>query len=228
MTPRILFFDIDGTLLATGGAGQMAMERVLNEEFRINYPLKGLRMAGRTDIGIINEIFDRFAIRHSVSEMSRFRDAYLERLPECLATLSGRILPGVRELLARLAGQKDIKLALLTGNYSLGAWEKLKHFDLDCYFEFGGFGDVHADRNLVAADAKAAAESALGLSISGQQCCVIGDTPADIACGRSIGAAAVAVATGTYSSDELQVHQPDQLFEDFSDIDESIGRILAF
>lgn len=225
---RVVFFDIDGTLLLSGGAGQRAMERALVEEFHIDVPFEGVFAAGRTDYGIVTEIFDRYGIEDTPAHRLRFHDAYLDQLPTCLHALPGRLLPGIREVLDHLTRQDDVVLSLLTGNYSLGAWTKLRHFDLDHYFEFGGFGDTHADRNLVAAEAHSAASVALGITLSGSRCCVVGDTPADIACGRSIGASVVAVATGAFGSHELAPFKPDHLLADFADVDEATRRILLF
>ncbi len=227
MSQRIIFFDIDGTLLASGGAGQKAMELALVDEFQIRFPFEGMSTAGRTDFGIVTEIFEQFDIEHSDDQRERFRNAYLERLPESLHAVSGLVLPGVSELLTELSRRDDIVLALLTGNYSEGAWMKLQHFKLDCFFEFGGFGDIYADRNMVAWSAKHTAESVLGRSIPGDQCCVVGDTPADIECARAIGAAVVAVATGIYSTDHLAKHNPDALFPEFGNVNDAIDKIAA-
>jgi len=227
MSQRVIFFDIDGTLLLSGGAGQKAMERALVEEFQISMPFDGVLTAGRTDFGIVTEIFDRYEIDHSDRERQRFRQAYLDRLPECLKLLPGETLPGVHALLDQLSRQSDVKLALLTGNYSKGAWIKLQHFELDHYFDFGGFGDIHADRNLVAESAHATAESELSRSIPGEQCWVVGDTPADISCARSIGASVVAVATGAYKEAVLSTHEPDHLFADFRDTTAVVSAIAG-
>ena len=228
MSQRIVFFDIDGTLLASGGAGQKAMEGALIEEFQIRFSFEGVLTAGRTDFGIVTEIFDRYDIEHSDDQRRRFQQAYLERLPDYLQTCSGLVLPGVTQLLAELSGRGDLSLALLTGNYTEGAWIKLRHFELDHYFDFGGFGDVHVDRNMVAGSARESAEFVLGRSIVGDQCCVVGDTPADIECARAIGASVVAVATGMYDINVLSTHNPDHLFADFSNVNEAVDRITAF
>ena len=227
MSQRIIFFDIDGTLLASGGAGQKAMELALVDEFRIRFPFAGVSTAGRTDFGIVTEIFERFGIEHSRNQRERFRNAYLERLPESLHAVSGLVLPGINEILTDFSRREDIVLALLTGNYSEGAWIKLRHFELNPFFEFGGFGDVYADRNMVAWSAKHAAETVLGQSISGDQCCVVGDTPADIECARAIGAEVVAVATGVYTTDDLAKHNPDALFPDFGNVNDAIDKIAT-
>lgn len=216
MAPQILFFDIDGTMLLTGGAGQRAMELALVEEFRISFPFEGILTSGRTDRGIANEIFEKYQLTDTPAERQRFMESYLERLPGCLYELRGGLLPGVKCLLDELASRDDVVLSLLTGNYAEGAWIKLRHFQIDQYFQFGGFGDDHPHRDDVAREALSATVRRLGGSPNDRRTCVIGDTPADIQCARAIGARAVAVATGTYSSAQLQPHAPDHLFEDLS------------
>jgi len=214
MAPQILFFDIDGTMLSSGGAGQRAMELALLEEFRIEIPFEGILTAGRTDCGITDELFTRYSLPDTPQQRDRFRDSYLERLPSCLAKHPGSLLPGVRELLDHLHARPDVHLSLLTGNYVEGARIKLRHFEIDHFFASGGFGDDHSHRDDVARQALRNAQSHLALETPELSICVIGDTPADIQCARAISAKAVAVATGVYSSDQLKAHQPDHLFDD--------------
>jgi phosphoglycolate phosphatase len=214
---QILFFDIDGTMLSTGGAGQRAMELALVEEFRIRFPFEGVLTAGRTDRGIADEIFARYKLVDSPAERERFMRSYLERLPDCLQTLPGELLPGVKDLLHHFQHDVSVHLSLLTGNYVEGAWIKLRHFGIDHFFETGGFGDDHAHRNDVARLALDNVRLHLKYHVPDRAACVIGDTPADISCARSVNARAVAVATGMYSFAELQTHQPDHLFADLSD-----------
>ena len=211
----------------SGGAGQKAMELTLNEEFQIDSPIEAIRTAGRTDFGIVTEVFDRYQIEHTDVQRQRFRDAYLERLPDCLKTLPGRILPGIVNLLNHLADRSDVTLAVLTGNYSRGAWIKLQHFGLDHHFKFGGFGDIHGERDDVARVAHTEAQTSVGTHIQGKNCCVIGDTPADIKCSRAIDATAIAVATGGYGTNELQTHEPDHLFEDLTDVESVTEAIVG-
>ncbi|MEZ6062054.1 MAG: haloacid dehalogenase-like hydrolase [Planctomycetaceae bacterium] len=222
MNPKYILFDIDGTLLNTGGAGQRAMERALVEEFCVDFPFEGILTAGRTDRGIVSEIFARYGIEDTETERERFRSAYLNRLPECLREQSGLLLPGVVSLLERLAEFEHVTLSLLTGNYAQGAAVKLRHFDLDRFFRRnghspGGYGDQHADRDDVARMAVAALAKAAGRTVDGSEACVIGDTPADIRCARAVGARIIAVATGRYSRQELAAHDPDELLDDLSD-----------
>ena len=214
---HILFFDIDGTMLSTGGAGQRAMELALVEEFRIQFPFEGVLTAGRTDRGIADEIFARYALVDTPRERERFMLSYLDRLPECLQTLPGELLPGVPELLHHLHRDADVHLSLLTGNYAEGAWIKLRHFGIDHFFKTGGFGDDHAHRDDVARVAVRTVRGHLNRDVPDGTACVIGDTPADIRCARAIHARAVAVATGTYSIAELQPHNPDHLHADLRD-----------
>lgn len=227
MSRQILFFDIDGTMLSTGGAGQKAMELALAEEFRVEMPFDGILTAGRTDCGIADEIFERYGIEDSPRQRERFMMSYLERLPGCLKEIPGALLPGVRELLDRLVLHEHCVLSLLTGNYAEGAWIKLRHFRIDQYFQFGGFGDQHSHRDDVARLALRNAEAHLQQPIEGHRTCVIGDTPADIQCARAIQARAVAVATGTYTQDQLDSHTPDHLFADLSQTAEIVDILVG-
>ena len=226
MSEKVIFFDIDGTLLSTGGAGQTAMERALIEEFNIDFPFEGVLTAGRTDRGITDEIFDRYGFENTLHNRDRFRMAYLKQLPQSLADAPGLLLPSVVELLETLAREQHITLSLLTGNYAEGAWIKLRHYQLDGFFEFGGFGDHNASRNDVARSAMSIASQALSRDIAGADTLVIGDTPADIHCARAIGASVIAVATGVYAKHELEPEAPDHLCEDFRDTQSVVSKIL--
>lgn len=227
MVQHILFFDIDGTMLSTGGAGQRAMELALSEDFGIKLPLREILMAGRTDRGITDEIFAAYRLEDTPNERTRFMQSYLERLPDCLKHLPGALLPGVRSLLDQLHQREDLHLSLLTGNFVEGAWIKLRHFQIEHYFESGGYGDHHPDRDDVARTALENVRSYLKREMPGSDACVIGDTPADIRCARAIQARAAAVATGMYSTTDLEPHAPDHLFEDLSQTENVIARLLS-
>lgn len=227
MAPKIIFFDIDGTLLLTGGAGQKALGRSLTQEFQVNFPFEGVLTAGRTDRGITDEIFERYGLENTAESRQRFRTAYLQQLPQSLNDAPGVLLPQVRELIEELANIDNIVLSILTGNYEEAAWIKLRHYKLDAFFSFGGFGDHHPARDDVARNALASAESHLGYELDGKDTMVIGDTPADITCARAIGAKAVGVATGSYKSAQLHPHNPDLLFDDFSDTSNVIEKLLG-
>ncbi len=222
----VCLFDIDGTLLNTGGAGQSAMESAIREEFGTDRPVEGISTAGRTDRAIITDLLEYFGLEPDAKTFKRFLSAYLNHLPIHLNGRDGLVLPGVPELLETLSGRDDVLLGLLTGNFRDGAWLKLEHYRLKQYFEFGGFGDRHLDRDDVAREAMSAVHERLDGEVSLEKVWVIGDTPADVRCGRAIGARVVAVGTGLYSIEELEAAQPDHLLPDFAD-PEPLLRLLS-
>lgn len=213
----VCLFDIDGTLLSTGGAGQRAMERALHAAFGVANLDHDIPAAGRTDRAIIADLFAHHRLEHRPEIVERFLAAYVRHLPETLRELDGRVLPGIVELLDALAGRGDVALGLLTGNFAEGAQLKLRHFRLEHHFRFGGYGDAHLDRDDVARAALAEARRFLDRDVSLDHLWVIGDTPSDVKCARAIGARAVAVATGMFSYEELKATRPDHLFRDFRD-----------
>ena len=215
----VCFFDIDGTLLNTGGAGQAAMESALAAEFQAGGPVRGISFAGRTDRAIVADFFRYFGVEPGEKEWQRFLRAYLEHLPIHLNRREGVVLPGISRLLEELSRRDNVSLGLLTGNFREGARLKLQHYQLDDYFAYGGFGDEHHHRDEVAREALAAAERHHGTALAAERVFVIGDTPADVQCARAIGARSIAVATGIYPADELAPAAPDHLFPDFSDAD---------
>jgi phosphoglycolate phosphatase len=214
---HICLFDIDGTLIASGGAGKAALEAALAEDFGIPRLIDKLELSGRTDCAIIRDLFRLHVIEDTPENWQRLLSSYLRHLPGCLASHSGRILPGIAELLACLAGRDDVALGLLTGNIRAGARVKLGHFGLFDYFPFGGFGDLHFDRDDVAREALAEVQRRFNGSVLPDRVWVIGDTPLDIRCARSIGARAVAVATGWHTLEELAEHRPDLLLTNLQD-----------
>jgi phosphoglycolate phosphatase-like HAD superfamily hydrolase len=212
---QICLFDIDGTLIASGGAGKAALEAALTEEFGITRIMDKLELSGRTDRAIIADLFRLHVIDDTPENHERLRDAYLRHLPRFLH--AGRVLPGIADLLANLAGRADMAIGLLTGNVRAGAKVKLGYFGLYDYFAFGGFGDHHLDRDDVAREALCEVHQRFNGSVHPDRIWVIGDTPLDIRCARSIGARAVAVATGWHTLAELAEHQPDLLLADLAD-----------
>ena len=216
--PHVCLFDIDGTLMNTGGAGQHAMEQALLEVFGVAGPYEDILAAGRTDRAITADLFAHHGIDPTEENLQTFLRAYVRHLPRSLNSQEGRILPGVGALLDELTALETVALGLLTGNYQVGAQLKLQHYSIDHHFAFGGFGDVHESRDDVARIALRSAEEHLERSIETRTVWVVGDTPADIQCGRAINANVVAVATGIFSAQELQAAGPDLLFENFSDI----------
>lgn len=212
----VLLFDIDGTLVNTGGAGMASILQAMQREFGISEP-KRVNLSGRTDRGIARELFELHEIEPSERNWNRFRQAYLHHLEQELPQRPGRILPGVEPLLKHLAERPRVHLGLLTGNVQAGADLKLTHYGLRHYFAFGGYGDHHPNRDDVAAQALAASKTHLGHPVD--DVWVLGDTPLDVRCARAIHAKALAVATGGHSHEELRQSGPDILLENFEAAD---------
>ncbi len=222
----VCLFDIDGTLLNSGGAGQLAMEAALLEAFGVTGPYQDILAAGRTDKAITTDLFAHHKIEVTDDVERIFMNAYLSHLPHTLNNGDGRILPGVNDLLERLTNHAGVTLGLLTGNYQVGADLKLKHYAIHQHFHFGGYGDTHHHRDDVARVAYRAACAHLKSDVPAETVWVIGDTPSDITCARAIGANVIAVATGIYASEELRSYEPDYLYEDLSDV-ETVLEILS-
>jgi len=222
---HIVLFDIDGTLIASGGAGKAALEMALAQEFGVTHLIDKLQLSGRTDRAIIADLFRLHALDDTPENRQRLIAAYLRNLPESLATRGGRVLPGIAVLLEKLGRRQDVAVGLLTGNVRAGARVKLGHFGLYDHFAFGGFGDHHLDRDEVAREALTEVERRFNGRHSPERIWVIGDTPLDIRCARAIGAQAVAVATGWHSEEELMAHGPDLLLTDLEDAEQLITRL---
>ncbi len=211
----VVFFDIDGTLLTTGGAGGTAMRRALTRQFGVEHPAD-VPFSGRTDRGIGAAFFAAHGIEDTDTHWQLFRRAYVEELKRQLPHHQGSVLPGIPALVSRLRRQSNVAIGLLTGNVRSGAELKLDYYGLGGHFAFGGFGDVHHHRDRVAHDALAEAKQRTNGSLT--RAVVIGDTPLDVSCARAVGADVIAVATGIHSRDELAASQPDLLLDDLSDL----------
>jgi phosphoglycolate phosphatase len=226
MKSKLVLFDIDGTLLTSGGAGERSLALALKDRFGIiDEELEGIEIAGRTDSGIARQIFAKHGIDDSVENLSAYYDSYLARLEQELPRSHGRLLPGILEMLEILRCKADVALALLTGNLSRGAEIKLSHYGVWEFFEFGAFADDHSDRNRLGPFAQARAFEKHGVRFAPESTFVIGDTPHDIDCGRAFGAKTVAIATGRHSRAELEAHAPDYVFDDLSDASSAVQRL---
>ena len=225
---HICLLDIDGTLLLSGGAGQKAFAQTLADEFGIGEIIHPVMFAGRSDRAIAMELFRLHGVDESIENWRRFCTSYLSRLERALHASQGYVLPGASELVATLAKRDDVALGLLTGNVREGAKRKLVHYNLWHPFAFGGYGDEHVDRCDIAASALVAAHAHInGSPKNGKKFAgaiiVVGDTPHDVACGRSIGAQCVAVPTGHTTAEELRQSNPDLLVDTLEDV----GPILS-
>jgi phosphoglycolate phosphatase-like HAD superfamily hydrolase len=213
----VFLFDIDGTLVSSGGAGKASMEQAMETAFGVRVGAHGIPFSGRTDRAIGRDLFTLHGVEESPANWQRFLEDYLEHLPGQLTGHPGRIMPGIVALLEMLGSSGDNAVGLLTGNVRAGARVKLGHFGLFEHFAFGGFGDLHHDRDNVAHEALAAVRTHLGANVDLRQTWVIGDTPLDVRCARAIGARVAAVATGWHSLEELALSEPDVLLADLSD-----------
>jgi len=217
---RLVLFDIDGTLIKTGGAGEKAFAKVCEREFNIPDATKDLNFAGRTDPAIVRDFFKQFGIAPTPEHFARFFSAYVILLEKILATLDGTVLPGVHQLIAAFKAMPHRPvIGLLTGNIKQGAQLKLNHYRLWDLFAMGGYGDDHEDRNQIAVIARDRGSKIVGTPLRGEEVLVIGDTPRDIECGRAIGAKILAVATGIFSMDQLRTHQPHWVRENLAGLD---------
>ena len=222
---KLFLFDIDGTLLTSGGAGERALRLGFRDRFGIDDDLSSIEIAGRTDSGIVREMLAAHRLPATPENIAAFLDGYLHHLAQEIPRSPGRLLPGILPLLDALQPRADIVLALLTGNLARGAEIKLRHYGVWHYFEFGAFADDHHDRNQLGPFAQARARAQRGIEFPPERIFVLGDTPHDIACARAIGAKAIAIATGKFSQADLAAHTPDFLFEDLSDLDAVLAAI---
>ena len=227
---KLVLFDIDGTLVLTGGAGIRAMNRACEELVGHPQALAGIPVAGRTNRIILTDVVARAGHALDDGLLERLRDRYLSHLREeierpgrtqSFESLGARggvkaVMPGIRELLEVLEPRDDVFLGLLTGNFQAGARIKLEHFDLWRYFRCGAYGDDAADRNELV---PFALERARRCGLPGsrtEHILVVGDTPHDVACARAVGATPVGVATGGFTVDQLRDSGADIVFQDLS------------
>ena len=227
---RLVLFDIDGTILRSDGAGRRAMEDALERVFGTTGDA-GYHYDGKTDRQIVRELMRRAGHDDDTidARMPVLLDDYLAGLRRELASGERQtvLLPGVAELLDALEARDDVVLGLLTGNLEQGARAKLDAVGLAFdRFRVCAFGSDHEHRPALPAVARRRALERLGLEVAGERMIVVGDTPADIECGRELGARAVAVATGRYDTAALRAHGPAAVFPDLRDTRAVMDAIL--
>ena len=213
----VILFDIDGTLIRSGGAGKFAMEAAMKNAFGLTKVRDNVPYSGRTDQAIGGDLLRENDIDVTDATMRALRAAYLDALPRSLVEQGGTVCAGIPEILRELAPRPDVLLGLITGNVREGARIKLTHFGFWDTFALGGYGDIHTDRNDVARDALRQVHEHLGRRVPLEEVWVIGDTPLDVQCARAIGARAVAVATGWHAIEELHATDADHVMADFAD-----------
>jgi phosphoglycolate phosphatase-like HAD superfamily hydrolase len=227
---KLVLFDLDGTVLWTDGAGRRAMTGALLEVFGGHGP-QSYAYDGKTDRQIVRDLMrlEGHGDAHIDERLPVLIDLYLTKLETELQDPEHerRLLPGVGELLDALERRDDVILGLLTGNVGPGAAAKLRAVGLDpARFRVGAFGSDHELRPELPAIAQRRARESLGLDIAAEDMFVIGDTPADIHCGREAGAVTIGVATGRYSAAELRAHGATAVFEDLTDTSAVLEIIL--
>lgn len=216
---KLILFDVDGTLVFTGGAGGRAMTRALAEVVGSG-GLDALSTAGRTDFWIVEQIARSHGVDLDSRRLARLRAAYVSYLAEEIEKPGGLkgLMPGVRALLDELHGRDDTCVALLTGNFEAGARIKLEYFDVWRYFVCGAFGDGTRERNELLSVALARVEACGVRTPCLSDVIIVGDTPLDVAVAASGGARSLAVATGDYSVETLRACGADEILPALTDL----------
>lgn len=214
MMARVFLFDIDNTLLYTGGAGTAAMNEAFRQMFGIEDGFAGVEFSGRTDLYILAEGLRAHGIEGDpASYLEEFTSRYYALLPKTLRERKGRLMPGFPQLLESLAQEPGVRIGLATGNFSQSARIKLRFYGIDGYFVAGGFGEDSLDR----AEVVRAAIERVADGAAPDEIYVIGDTPHDITSALDNGVVGVGVATGSYAVEELRASGASLVFADFSD-----------
>ena len=215
---RAVLFDIDGTILVTGGAGGVAWQRAFEELHGVEANVAEHTDAGMTDPQIAEIIFREVIGREGTQEeRSKAIGCYLKHLPEAVAESPGyRVMPGIEDLLDRLIDGGTL-LGLVTGNIEAAAHIKLARARLNRFFSFGGYGSDSADRTEVTKAALGRGSLVSGGTLADGACIAVGDTPRDIVAGHGAGIAVVGVATGSYGVEQLRGAGADYALESVRD-----------
>ena len=226
---KLLLFDVDGTLLSSGRGGLTAFVGALTEVFGTSGDVDSYRFEGKLDPVIVTELMRAAGMADDLIEERREEaiGRYLDRLERHFQAESPTLKPGVKPLLEALRPRKELVVALLTGNVRRGAQIKLGAAGLWHHFSFGAFGDDGPRRVDLGPVALERAEAATGRRFSGEETVVIGDSRADVACGKAIGARVVAVATGRTPAADLADAGADVVLADFSDVALTIEALLG-
>jgi phosphoglycolate phosphatase-like HAD superfamily hydrolase len=225
---KVFLFDIDQTLIVSGGAGMTAMSRAFEQIWDIEDGFAGIAFAGRTDPAIFKEAMANHGLLAAnwKPDLERFRDRYLVELRATIKEKDGKVLPGVIELLTALQGVPHCHVGVATGNFIEGARIKLSHYGLWQRFSGGAFGDDAEDRGELVGVGIKRFHQVAGPGLDPRDFVVVGDTPNDVAAARANGAFAVAVATGYSPEEELYEAGADLVFKDLSDTAKFLRTVL--
>jgi phosphoglycolate phosphatase len=222
---KLVLFDIDGTILLSRGAGRRAVLSAMADLLPPTESVRGLRFDGKTDPQIVVELLAAAGDPDAANagRVTSILDRYVTMLEQELARPDHvtDVMPGVRQVLDRIEDAGEAVLGLLTGNVLPGARLKLRSAAIDPdRFTVGAFGSDHPVRSELPPIAAARAEPLFGRRPAGAEIVIIGDTPADVTCGASVGARAIGVATGGYSAAQLTEAGAYAAFDDLSDLDQ--------
>lgn len=228
---KLVLFDIDGTLLTSSGAGRRAIIAALSAEMPASGGWEGVRFDGKTDPQILVELLAAAGdeVPPGPERLRELGRRYVTLLQSELALPSHRtiVLPGVPEILDQVEAHQHTVMGLLTGNFVEGAVLKLQSAGIEpTRFKVGAYGSDSAHRSALPPIAVERAQSIFGRVLSGSEVVIVGDTPSDVRCGESIGARAIAVATGSYSVGELKAAGAAAVFPDLSDTAAVLEAIL--
>lgn len=222
---KMILFDIDGTLLLSGGAGALAFDRVFEKLYQLDRAWQGIHPDGKTDPKIIDELFIKhFGRKASPQEHKVIEKHYVEEMAKSLYEVERfRLMEGAKTLVEELVKRKIAYLGLATGNYESTSYLKLERAGLKEYFAFGGFGSDSADRPTLTRRAFQRGMDHIGSRIKTEDVFVVGDTVHDVQSGKMIGAMTVAVATGSTPYETLMAARPDFCVHSFADLEESLN-----
>jgi len=227
MRDSLLLWDIDGTLVCTDRAGERSLLILIKEVYGRDLGDKlPVQLQGRTDTSIARDLLAFLGVPATLEEERRLMGAYLALLPTTLPAGKAKLHPGIKEALDAVRAHPEIHQGLLTGNQREGARLKLSHLGIWDYFEFGAYADDSHIRDELGPFALARAKEKLGIDFPPERVYVIGDTPHDVACGKAIGAKTIAVATGSYTVEQLAALNPTHTFADLSDTDGLLRVVL--
>ncbi len=228
MTRTIVLWDIDNTLLYTGGAGSLGMTRAFRDLYGVDDAFGRIEFSGRTDTAIFRDCAREHGIAETAlaTEQQRFFDAYVPHLEAALHEVEGRLMPGIAEALAALAADDAVAQGLGTGNFREGGALKLRHYGIDHHFPgtVGGFGEDSESRDEVIAHAIRRMSNG---DVAPARVVVIGDTPHDVTAAHANGAFALGVATGRNPASELLACGADIALDDLSDTDRLMEIVLG-